>query len=265
MTRMCWPGGFEGGADVLVVDHYGRDVSFERECRAWARHILVFDDATGRDHDCDLLLDAAADQPTRYRNYIPAHARVLCGPAFATIRRSFLDRRRAALARRDGRLVDNILLSFGATDPSNATCRVIDILADAVGDAVMTVVLSSRAPHIGEVRRRANGKIMLVPDVTDMSDLMAQADLAIGAAGASAFERAALGLPSILMTLAVNQRGVCRTLAAAGAALDGGSLDADVGGRLRLFVEHLMNDANARTAMSKAASALVDGRGHGGC
>ena len=149
-------GRFEGGADVLVVDHYGRDASFERACRAWARHILAFDDATGRDHDCDLLLDAAADDPARYRDHVPAHARVLCGPAFATVRRSFLDRRSAALARRDGRPVGNILLSFGATDPSNATCRVIDALGDAVGDAVMTVVLSSRAPHIDEVRRRGN-------------------------------------------------------------------------------------------------------------
>ena len=149
------------------------------------------------------------DDPGRYRDHVPAHARILCGPAFATIRRAFLDARGAALARRDGRTVGNILLSFGATDPLNATSRTIDALEDAVGDATVTVVLSSRAPHINDVRRRANGQIRLVTDVADMADLMTQTDLAVGAAGASAFERAMLGLPSIIVTLAENQRGVC--------------------------------------------------------
>ena len=252
---------FEGGADVLVVDHYGRDVSFERACRVWARHILVFDDATGRDHDCDLLLDAAACDPGHYRDHVPAHARILCGPKFATVRGAFLDARGAALARRDGRTVGNILLSFGATDPLNATSRTIDALEDAVGNATVTVVLSSRAPHINDVRRRANGQIRLVTDVADMADLMTQTDLAVGAAGASAFERAVLGLPSIIVTLVENQRGVCGRLTETGAVLDGGVLDAGFADRLRPLVEHLMQDASARSTMSKAASALVDGRG----
>ena len=34
-----WP-----DADVLVLDHYGRDVGFERRCRSWTRRILVLDD-----------------------------------------------------------------------------------------------------------------------------------------------------------------------------------------------------------------------------
>src|SRR5579872_7307234 len=48
------------GADLLVVDHYGRDAVFETACRAFARKILVLDDMTGHRHDCDILVDAAA-------------------------------------------------------------------------------------------------------------------------------------------------------------------------------------------------------------
>ena len=160
---------FAGGADLLVVDHYGWDASFERACRGWARRILVLDDASGRDHDCDLLLDAAASDPATYRGRVPAHAQLMFGPANATLRPEFLQQRSAALARRDGRPVRSILVSLGATDPMNATCQVIDALEPFLGDASMTAVLSSRAPHLAEVKRRAQGKIALMTDVTDMA------------------------------------------------------------------------------------------------
>ncbi len=209
MTQQELPRRLAGGADLLVVDHYGRDAVFERACRAWARRILVLDDATGRDHDCDLLLDAAASDPAPYRDRVPAHAQLLLGPAYATLRPAFLARRGEALARRDGRPVRNILVSLGATDPANATCRVLDALEPVLGEAAVTVVLSSRAPHLAEVQRRARGAITLMTDVADMAELMTKADLAIGAAGSSAYERAVLGLPTVMVTLADNQRGIC--------------------------------------------------------
>ena len=54
------------GVDLFVVDHYQRDIQFEEACRGWARQILVMDDATGRRHDCDILVDAAASDRSVY-------------------------------------------------------------------------------------------------------------------------------------------------------------------------------------------------------
>ena len=88
--------------------------------------ILVFDDATGRDHDCDMIVDAAASNEECYAGYVPARARVLTGPAYALVRRSFVTHRATALARRDGRPVQEILVSCGATDPGNATAAVLE-------------------------------------------------------------------------------------------------------------------------------------------
>jgi RimJ/RimL family protein N-acetyltransferase len=157
--------------------------------------------------------------------------------------------------------VRNILVSLGATDPMNATCQVIDVLEPLLGDVDMTVVLSSRAPHLAEVQRRAQGAIGLMTDVADMARLMTEADLSIGAAGSSAYERAALGLPTAMVTLADNQRGICRLLAETGAASDAGQIDSDFSDRLRTIINALMADASSRTDMAKAASSLVDGRG----
>jgi len=45
---------------------------------------------------------------------------------------------------------------------------------------------------------------------------MAAADLAIGAGGATTWERCCLGLPSLVVSIAENQRPACEALAAAG-------------------------------------------------
>jgi UDP-2,4-diacetamido-2,4,6-trideoxy-beta-L-altropyranose hydrolase len=251
-----------GGADLLVLDHYDLDVAFERECRSLARRILVMDDSTGRQHDCDFLVDAAASDPGAYEGRVPIHARLLLGPAYAVIRRTFVGRRASSLRRRDGRVPTNILVSFGATDPQNATAATLAALDRFSDHLAITVAMSSRAPHIDDVQSRIRGGSRLILDA-DMAELMTQSDLAVGAAGASAFERAALGLPSILLTLADNQLGISRFLTQVGAAIDCGRLDEKFSARLAELVTSLATDGPKRIRMAERASQLVDGQGAG--
>ena len=250
-----------GRADLLIVDHYKRNAAFETSCRSFANKILVLDDATGRDHDCDIVVDAAASNEECYAGHVPAHARVLTGLAYALVRRSFVTHREMSLARRDGRPVQEILVSCGATDPGNATAAALDSLDDVADNISSIVVLSSRAPNIDAVRKQLHGKARLLTDVQDMAELMTNADLAIGASGSTAYERAVVGLPSILVTVADNQRGIARQMTEGGAALDGGMLDRGLVARLRTLLASLLSDPALRRRLAQAASALVDGRG----
>ncbi len=245
-----------GDAELIVVDHYGRDLRFERACRSFIKHVLVFDDATGREHDCDILIDAAAADSAAYVDYVPVGARVLTGPAFAVIHSAFLVRRAEALAKRDVQVVKEILVSFGATDPTNATSSALDALERISGDIIITVALSSHAPHVDEIRRRMHGRTRLVLDA-DMVELATRADLAIGAAGTSAYERAMLGLPSILVTLVANQSGIAEMFRRSGAA-ETASLGSSSFPEL---IESLLADAPRRARLAQAAAMLVDGQG----
>lgn len=96
-------------AELLVVDHYERDAGFESVCRSFVRKILVLEDGTGRDHDCDILVDAAAVDPDIYIGHLPPWARMLTGPTYALVRRAFVEKRPEALDRRDGRPVKKFL------------------------------------------------------------------------------------------------------------------------------------------------------------
>jgi UDP-2,4-diacetamido-2,4,6-trideoxy-beta-L-altropyranose hydrolase len=254
-------GVFPNGADILVIDHYQLNEEFESSCRGLARTVVVLDDRSGRRHDCHVLIDAGAADPSAYGSLVPRTARILAGPKHALLRRAFVARRMAALARRDGRPVENILVSFGATDPRNATAVALEALGNVDHNAKITVALSSQAPHLQDVEHRFGMRIRLILDPSDMAELICEADLAIGAAGVSAYERACLGLPSILVTLADNQRGIADLLVVTGAAIGAGALDPGLGKRIGAHLQNVSRDAQARIRMARAASIFVDGAG----
>src|SRR6185295_15418548 len=110
------------------VDHYGRDISFERKCRPWAKRILVIDDLADRSHDCDILADSNASSDAKYQKLVPENCRLLVGPSFAPLRSEFRRARAAALARRTDTAVGRVLVSFGQIDSINVSGIALDIL-----------------------------------------------------------------------------------------------------------------------------------------
>ncbi len=62
-------------------------------------------------------------------------------------------------------------------------------------------------------------------DATDIAQLMAESDFAMGAGGITAWERACLGLPTAIVAIASNQWGNARQMAFAGGAFLLGSVD----------------------------------------
>lgn len=251
--------------DWLVVDHYGLDAHFERAMRPAVGHIMVIDDLADRPHDCDLLLDQNLGRSAEdYRGLVPDACRLLIGPTHALLRPDFAASRDASLKRRDAGTVHHILISMGGFDNDNVTGAVLAALTSSPlpADTRLSVVMGRDAPWIDAVRSLAATlpwPTDILVGVRDMAALMASADLAIGAAGGSAWERAALGLPAILAILADNQRPGAKALAEAGAA----RLLAEgrpVTETLPEALAALMQPDTLKAAI-RASAAITDGRG----
>jgi spore coat polysaccharide biosynthesis predicted glycosyltransferase SpsG len=92
-----------------------------------------------------------------------------------------------------------------------------------------------------------------------MAELMRDADLAIGAAGSTSWERCCMGLPTLQLVLAENQRPIADALGRAGAAhlLDPVALRSS----LVAAMEQLIGDTTMLLRMSNIAAQLVDGHG----
>jgi UDP-2,4-diacetamido-2,4,6-trideoxy-beta-L-altropyranose hydrolase len=246
---------------LVIADHYGRDAGFEQPCRSFAGKIAVIDDLADRKHDADALFDSGAASANSYDGLVPPGCKVFAGPSYAIVHPDFRLARDAALPRRDGRAVARILVAFGQVDANNATALSLDAIEASGFNGAVDVVLGQSAPHLASIRRRSKGKITLYVNATNMPALIATSDLGIGAGGVTAWERCCLGLPSIMLTIADNQRNIIALASAAGAGIDAGQASTDSQSLLVTALRDLLSSSELRVKMAKAATGLVDGAG----
>lgn len=211
--------------DWLVVDHYSLDRAWERAMRPLAKKILVVDDLADRPHDCDLLLDQNAGRSERdYGGLIEAGTQTLVGPTFALLRPEFAQWRTYSVARRAEPQLKALLISMGGVDQVDVTSQVTEALRSCRlrSDAQISIVMGPYAPWLKRVECEAAlmpWRTQVLVGVNNMAQLMAESDLAIGAGGGSAWERCAMGLPSIIFVIAPNQQSGADALQRHGAAI----------------------------------------------
>jgi UDP-2,4-diacetamido-2,4,6-trideoxy-beta-L-altropyranose hydrolase len=254
------------GADWLVLDHYAFDAAWEANALPEGARLMVIDDLADRPHQADLLLDQNLGcRRADYDTLLPWGSERLIGPRHALLRPAFAASRADALrARADrGFHLSHVLVSMGGVDIPNATGAALEALAKRP-ELQVTVVMGANAPALQSVLAQAASmpnSVKVLVNTPDMAALMAGADLAIGAAGGTAWERCALGLPSLIAVLADNQSRAAAALQASGAALSLGRPErSDFGARL---ADGLAQATCPMTLarMSRAAADVADGGG----
>jgi UDP-2,4-diacetamido-2,4,6-trideoxy-beta-L-altropyranose hydrolase len=248
--------------DAIVFDHYGLSEADHR-AMAQGKPTLVIDDLADRPLAADLVLDSGpARRAEDYDGLIPEGARLLLGPQYAPVRPEFAALRDTALAWR-GEPVGRVLVSLGLTDVDGITGRVVERLRPKVSEVGIDIVLGAEAPSLASLSKiaRRDTRITLHVDSPNMAQLTAEADFAIGGAGSSTWERCTLGLPTLMLVLAENQRAAARTLAEREAAL---VVDVGAANFEALFDRALMRlttDADLRRKLASASAELCDGQG----
>lgn len=253
-------GRLEAWVDVAAFDHYGIDEEYERALRAHTKSILVIDDLANRPHDCDILVDQTFGRNAiDYVDLVPGNAAVLAGAQYAMLRPEFAAAREATLARRAAaNRVHRILISMGLTDLEGITSQVLDAVLAAETGAAIDVVLGQCARSTPNVLAHAaqNPNIAVHIDSTDMCALMSNADIAIGAVGTTTWERCCLGLPTIAMALASNQKEACAKLAAQHAILLVNEFS-----EITSAIRRLSESSFLRKKICAAAQKITDGNG----
>ena len=206
--------------DLVIVDHYALDRRWEVAFAPFAQRCAVIDDLANRPHCCDVLIDVTPgrDRATLYEPLVPIDASLLLGPRY-DLRPEFRSLR-TAMRPRSG-AVDRVLISFGAIDAGNCSEIAWRAGPAIAKEAKIDIVLGGNAPHLKRITEaiHSDTRVHLHIDTLGMAKLMAVADLAVGAGGTTTWERACLGLPTIVAAVADNQQDNVRAIAEAGAAL----------------------------------------------
>lgn len=248
--------------DWLVVDHYALDATWERVQRGVAKMILVIDDLADRPHDCDLLLDQNLQVAGRYGTRLSGACQALIGPRYALLRPQFAEARRT-LSSRTGQ-VRRLLLFFGGADAGGETLKALAALKLLGRNGLDTdVVIGQSNPHRDAIAAacRAVPRTVLHVQADNMAELMATADLCLGAGGGASWERCCLGLPTLVVTTADNQVEQSSVLAEAGAQSYLGPAESVDAQRWAHTLACVLELPHLLKHMADQASSLVDGKG----
>lgn len=248
----------------LIVDHYALDARWEMALRQVTKNIMVIDDLADRQHDAEILLDQNLypDMALRYAGLVSKQCHTLVGPGYALLRREFSEARLTTSPPRTE--VRKIFVSFGGSDLTNETQKSLTAIAALNSrDISVDVVVGSGNAHceaIAEFCRSMKG-VRFHCQVDNMSQLMMVADLALGAGGSTTWERCALGLPALVVSVADNQVAIADGVDKAGAHRHLGLAKDVTVSQLIAAIDEVRNEPEILEKMSRAARMLVDGRG----
>lgn len=250
--------------DWLIVDHYGLDHSWEVMVRPYVGKLMVIDDLANRLHECDLLLDSCEDEQkeTRYYGLVPSNCQLLLGARYSLLRPEYATYH--SMQRQHSGEVKRVLLFFSSSDPYNLTGRTLKVLTDGLCSAWhVDVVVGEHYPCKDQLEEQVAHRpyTTLYRSLPHLADLMVKADLAIGAGGATSWERLCLGLPSVVIGMADNQLAVCHNLKQQGLIEYVGTANEVSNTKLKEIIIRLSQDSTRLKSMSAKAQLIVDGLG----
>ncbi len=254
----------EYNASWIAIDGYHFDAFFQKHIRSAGFNTLVVDDdGRAKEYTADIILNQnLSAHPDLYMNR-NSDAALLMGTRHVLLRaeyRKWMDWNREVAA-----MGNNILVTMGGSDPVDITSRVVSALAAAdLPELRLMVVVGPANPRreaLAELARAHPETVRIFQDVREMAVLMAEADMAVMAAGTTVWETAYMALPSLLIPIAENQRAVAEHFHEHKAGINLG-WHADIS--LPVLVEKVQSLGQSftqRSQMAQNGRRLVDGNG----
>ena len=251
-------------AGWVVIDGYHFNAAYQKAFRETDLSTLVIDDYGHAEHyyaDVVLNQNIYADEPLYVRR--EPYTNLLLGTKYALLRREFRDWGNWQPAVPP--MARKILVTLGGSDPDNVTQRVIRSLQMVnSSDLEIKIVVGPANKHLESLSHALmylDHEVELLTATRNMPQLMSWADIAISAAGSTCWELSFMGVPTMVVVLADNQKPIAEGLHQANAALNCGWHTQIEEEALAETVEKLLLDTDLRRKLSYQARALVDGRG----
>ena len=247
----------------FVLDGYHFTPDYQKAIRDAGIRLLVIDDMNHLpNYHADIILNQNINAERLHYACEP-DTRLLLGTKYALLRKEFWPW--ARFKRAIPEVARKILVTMGGSDPDNVTLEVIEAIKLLnMPEMEVQVVIGPSNPYAEELKNAvlyATCSMLLVQNVTNMTELMAWADVAVTAGGSTCWELAFMGLPSTVLVLAENQKSVAQGVHSYGAAISLGWYVASLKTALTSTMEVLITNPQKRLQMSKKGFELVKGRG----
>ncbi|WP_130859700.1 UDP-2,4-diacetamido-2,4,6-trideoxy-beta-L-altropyranose hydrolase [Gracilibacillus phocaeensis] len=251
-------------ANFLIIDGYYFKSAYQKIIKEHHLKLLFMDDFGHLDHYyADIVLNRSLiSKQISYSNKEP-YTKLLLGSKYNAIREEFVKYGDHIPIIRDD--IKEVLITFGGADPQNITLKMIEVLNRVFNkDVKVHFIIGATYKHdieLNKIMHSVKYDFKIHRDVSNMADFMHSADIAVTAGGTTLFEMAYMGLPSIVMSTASNQKSSkvfadkYNTCLYLGNALN-------VGEQLIISNIEKLKSKELRSKMSVNGQRLIDGKGN---
>lgn len=244
MARLC------SDSDLILVDSYLADSQNLERLRRTSRQIAYLDDDLRIDYPPGVIINGTIG--AEKLPYPKDHEhRYLLGIDYVPLRKEFWDVS-PGVSRQD---VENVLLIFGAQDVRDMAGKTLRSLMKAFPQHTYHVVRPPSS-HGADDECDSPGVIFYRNlSAREILQLMLKCDLAVSAAGQTIYELARVGLPTIMVGVAENQRYNIQGW------IEAGFLQTELWWDDADLFEELACQIRNKTALQRGSRTLCDGQG----
>jgi UDP-2,4-diacetamido-2,4,6-trideoxy-beta-L-altropyranose hydrolase len=250
------------GSRILIMDGYHFEPEYHTRIRREGFKLLIIDDYQHLGYyDADIILNQnLGAEKISYQT--GSESVLLLGSQYTLLRDEFLNQTDDALP--DHRKT-KILISMGGADPDNTSLKALNAVKQlAAGDLSVRIILGPSFPHEDAIKseiQKMDFACELIINTSHMRRHMAWADMAVAAAGSTAWELLFMGVPTIFIVNADNQKHVATLVEESGAGINAGWHEQVTPSALAVHMDLLLTDKPLQHRMGKTGTTLIDGKG----
>lgn len=250
---------------ALVLDGYHFDTDYQRLLRkADIAFLMIDDNAHAEAYYSNWILNQNIHANEAMYTERESYTELLLGTRYALLRKEFWEWR--GWQREIPEAAQHVLITMGGSDPDNVTQKVLESLKSmpSANAPTFRVVIGGSNPHRADLEAftaQSDLSVELLHNVTDMPSLMAWADVAISAGGSTVWELCMMGVPTITIIVADNQRQLVHGLDTNDCVQNLGYYEAVSSESIFLTIHRLIDDHTFRKNLSDTMRQVVDGFG----
>jgi len=242
---------------ILIQDIRDTEDFYCRCLKSMGLFLIGFDDLGSGRELCDILIDAnLPEQDGDYEN-VPFR---FFGEKFMVLDPAFTDYN--LKDKNVPRKVENILISFGGSDPRGLTQWSLNMLYDFLKDYNVSIIAGKGISSQNEIKQFCNNLgFRYIYNCSNMAQLLYESDLAVISGGITLYEAAAVGTPSMVIPQVDHQYEIGKRFERMGASVcpvDDSNLDH---GKITKTLNKLIDNHNLRRKMSVTGKKIVDAQG----
>lgn len=189
----------------LIIDHYAIDKNWENIVRNYVEKIIVLEDFIKREHCCDIIINSTINNSILYNNLVNKECKLYLGMEYAIINKeTFIQN----INNRNNYTISIFVSGSDITDETSKIiyeCNLINFRNDY--KYTFDVIVGCLNKNYNKIKRfcEENKNFNIYYNIDNMAEILNKSYISIGALGQSLFEKIALNIPSLVLTLSKNQ------------------------------------------------------------